>query len=101
MARLVAFALLTLTLIVGASMYARRSTGSGGERSNAILYSPDASRVMYNAFVPCYHADPSLTEIPPGATRWTRSYLLLYGGDLQSALQNLVTIHFDASDSRE
>ena len=61
--------------------------------AGVIVYSPDASSVMYNTFVPCFHADPRLAEIPPGETRWTRSYYLFHEGDLQGAFEELARIH--------
>jgi len=58
-----------------------------------IVYSPFGRNAFYNCLVPCFHADPHMDLIPPGETRWTTSYYLMFAGDLKTFLTKLAALH--------
>ncbi len=63
------------------------------ESRSLIVYSPFGRNAFYNCLVPCFHSDPHMNLVPPGETRWTTSYYLMYNGNLKSFLLKLAGLH--------
>jgi len=66
---------------------------SKDESRSLIVYSPFGRNAFYNTLVPCFHADPHMNLVPPGQTRWTTSYYLMFNGDLEAFLTKLAALH--------
>jgi len=63
------------------------------KKRGLIVYSPSADKIFYNVLQPCFHADPQIGTVLPGATCWSQTYIIYFQGDAKAMMNALSAAH--------